>query len=210
MLGRCMIIGASPDITMPPELSITKDDFVVCADGGYQFALENGIIPDLIIGDFDSAEYPEQFSGETIRLPRMKDDTDTMFCVKECMSRGYSDFHLIGMTGGREDHTYANFCTMLYIVKNSGTARIYDSESEMLLLQDGSLTISGKAGAIFSVFPFGCKSCTVSLKGFLYELEKGQLTADFPLGVSNEITADDAYVNVHSGNALLMIRRQST
>ena len=32
---------------------ITKNDFIICADKGYEFALKNKITPNIIVGDFD-------------------------------------------------------------------------------------------------------------------------------------------------------------
>ena len=35
---------------------INDNDFIICADGGYNHAEKMGIVPDVLIGDFDSAE----------------------------------------------------------------------------------------------------------------------------------------------------------
>ena len=54
---KCMIIGASPilDSRVFQEFD-PKDYFVICADGGYETALKLGLVPDLVVGDFDSAQ----------------------------------------------------------------------------------------------------------------------------------------------------------
>lgn len=210
-MKRCIIIGASPETDIVSiQKNITEGDFIVCADGGRKYAEQIGITPDLMIGDFDSSAFPETYRGEIemIKLPRMKDDTDTMYCVKECIKRGYNDFTLLGMLGGREDHTYANLCTLLYLCKSGCTGRIINAEREIFVTDKGA-EIHHQKGLLFSVFPFGCESCTVSLKGFLYELDRGTLTADFPLGVSNEITSDNAVVTVHENTAVIYIGKNN-
>ncbi len=206
MNKRCFIIGSAPHSDISEGVKqIEPNDFVVCADGGYLFAQKQGITPDLIVGDFDSSPVPQNFTGEMIQLPVMKDDTDTMYCLKECMKRGYRDFVLLGMTGGREDHTYANLCTLMYAFKHGARAKLTDGKSEIFLAENECVRISDKKGCTFSVFPFGCGQCTVSLKGFLYGLTEGTLEASFPLGVSNEVTSDLAEVTVSDGTALIFL-----
>jgi len=205
--GRCIIIGASPECdTEIISEKVNQDDCIVCADGGYKYALSAGIEPDIIIGDFDSSEFPENLECEKIKLPVHKDDTDTMYCVRECIDRGYREFLLFGMTGGRTDHTYANFCTLLYLSQRDIKASLFDSENEIFVMTSGKRVIENKKEHIFSIFPFGCEKCTVSLDGFEYGLENGILNAEFPLGVSNVIKSDEAKITLHEGSAICMLR----
>ena len=51
-MSRCVIISSSPKI----EISflrdeVLSDDFIICADGGYNHAEKMGIVPDVLIGD---------------------------------------------------------------------------------------------------------------------------------------------------------------
>lgn len=207
MKKRCVIIGASPECdTKMLSSKVSRNDFIVCADGGYEYAVSAGIKPDMVIGDFDSSEFPKDLECEKIRLPVHKDDTDTMYCVKECIKRGYKDFLLFGMTGGRIDHSYANFCTLLYLSERDIKASVFDSENEIFVMTSGTRVIGNKTGHIFSIFPFGCGKCTVSLDGFEYGLEKSVLNADFPLGVSNVVRSDEAKITLHEGSAICMLR----
>lgn len=206
MNKRCVIIGASPETDIEIiKKTVKTNDFIVCADGGYIFAKKANIIPNLIVGDFDSSVFPESKECETILLPVMKDDTDTNYCVKECVKRGFKNFILIGMTGGRKDHTFANLCTLKYLTDKGFTAEIIDKDILIFIMNKGNRYVINKNNFTFSVFPFACNSCSISLKGFLYELESGNLSADFPLGVSNQIISDKAMVTVHNGCAVIMI-----
>lgn len=208
-MNRCVIIGASPDFDINTiKHRIRDDDNIVCADGGYVYAQKAGISPDLIVGDFDSSALPQEADAELIALPREKDDTDTMYCVKQCLLRGYRDFLLLGMTGGREDHTYANLCTLLYLHNRGAKASIIDGNTEISVIS-GEKSISNKNGSTFSIFPFGCTQCCVSLVGFKYELRHGILSSEFPLGTSNEIISDSTKVTVHSGTALIITEEHS-
>ena len=203
---RCVIIGASPENDFSYYKGLIKSwDTIVCADGGYKKAALCGIRPDAIIGDFDSAPLPEDADGEIIRLPEKKDDTDTMFCIKEFERRGFTDFLLLGMTGGRPDHTLANYSALLYLAQRGMSGCIADEKGSFYVLNETELEVTKKRGFGFGIFPFGCGSCTVTLRGFVYEVVGYALSADMPIGVSNTIVSDRAEVSVSDGSALVMI-----
>ena len=102
--ARCVIIGSAPVDEAERRFigtQVSPEDFLVCADGGYETARRLGLKPDLLIGDLDSCteDFPPDI--EAVRLPVHKDDTDMMYSLKECLGRGYRDFLLLGATGGR-------------------------------------------------------------------------------------------------------------
>lgn len=77
---------------------LCADDYVVFCDSGLKHLEQLQAKPSLIVGDFDSHENPH-LDVETIVLPCEKDDTDTVFAVKEAIKRGFEDFLLIGVVG---------------------------------------------------------------------------------------------------------------
>ncbi len=211
MKKRCVIIGASPDTGAETLISnIKPEDYIVCADGGHTLAMQAGIRPQLIIGDFDSSPVPDASECEIIKLPTHKDDTDTMYCIKECIRRGYRKFLLLGATGGRADHTYANYSALMYLEQNGCHGCIVSETYCVFMLQDRAMKLTNKSGCGFSVFAFGCESCTVTLRGFEYNGERLTLEACFPLGVSNRIVSDNAELTVHSGTAIAYIELMNT
>ena len=95
-MARCVIVGgAGIGCYQRIRDSLREDDWFVYCDGGLNHQRELGRKPDLIVGDFDSHERPVT-DTETIVLPREKDDTDTVYAVKEAIRRGFRDFLLIG------------------------------------------------------------------------------------------------------------------
>ena len=108
----CCIIGAcGPGEILVPDRERT---LVIAADGGLRYLEEQAITPDLVVGDFDSlGRVPE--GGNILRHPVEKDDTDTMLAVKLGLAQGCDTFLLYGCTGGRPDHTYANYQTLGYL-----------------------------------------------------------------------------------------------
>ena len=99
-MRRCVIIGGA-GIGRYDRIRncLRQDDWFVFCDGGLRHLDALGVKPDLIVGDFDSSARPET-DTETIVLPREKDDTDSVYAVKEAVRRGYTDFLLVGVTGG--------------------------------------------------------------------------------------------------------------
>lgn len=206
-IATCVIISAAPVENVEfIKNCIEPGSFVICADGGIDYAIACGITPDLLIGDFDSMKTILPENLEHIKLPVMKDDTDTMAAVKIGLQKGYRRFVFLCASDGRLDHTYANLCTMQYILSQGGEACMVDEKKTIYLVHDKSLAIEQAKGKTISVFPFACHYCTVTYKGLLYPLEHAKLYSDgFPMGVSNEIIQDYAEIQVHEGDALIIL-----
>ena len=205
---KCMIIGASPilDGRVFQEFD-PKDYFVICADGGYETALKLGLVPDLVVGDFDSAQKRPPASLRTLVLPVEKDVTDTMFAALKGLAKGLRDFVLLGCLGGpRFDHSLASIATLLYLRDHGAWGFLADERTKVFLLREEKLRITKLKGATVSVFPYGCPTCTVSYTGLQYPLTRGSLTVGgLLMGVSNSIVSDDAEIKVHSGTALVAV-----
>lgn len=203
---RCVIIGSSPDTDIDIiAKNLRGHDFIACADGGYVYAKKLGLKPDLIAGDFDSSERPKNIAGRIVTLPRAKDDTDTMYLVRECVKMGFQEFLLFGCTGGRLDHTVANFCILHYLSENGKSAEMIDSENIIFTLSEGFQTVDNLNGHGFSIFPFGCSKCILTLRGFEYEIENSTISSDFPIGVSNILRSDHSVIEIKCGSAIVII-----
>lgn len=205
--GRCVIVSASPQVCSDFIKSrIRNDDFIICADAGADAMLKVGIKPDLIIGDFDSAKFINRFNDvEIVTLPAAKDDTDTMYCVKYALQRGFKDFLFLNATGGRTDHTLSNLSCLLFLRNNGASGIISDQYNDISLLEKGNNILYNLKGKTVSVMPFACEKVCLSYTSMMYPLNKSTVTADYPYSISNVVMNNDATVTVHSGNALLII-----
>lgn len=210
MKKKCVLICASPDTdSYFIKQSIPKNAFIVCIDGGYTFALNENINPDLVVGDFDSlSSIPKLENCEVISLPTHKDDTDTMYAVKMCLQRGYNEFYIYGATGGREDHTFANLCILKFLADRDCNAYIEDSHTQIFCQNAGTKQYTNNS-RYFSIFPFGCSKCILTLKGFEYPLEYGTLSCDYPMGISNSIINNTAEITVHEGCIIIMQTKEN-
>lgn len=200
----CFAIVSAGDL-FPEDLEkIREESFTAAADAGYRYLTDSGIRPDLIIGDFDSAKRPDT-DCELIQLPVKKDDTDTVYCVKEGLKRGYRKFHLYGALGGKRlSHTFANL-QLLGMIKDQGAgAEIISGPVRVFLMGSGEARVFPETltGTI-SFFSVSQEAC-VTLKGFQYALDHGKLDRHFPLGVSNHFTGKAAFAEVHEGEVLVI------
>ena len=201
VLPRCVIFTAHCEGNLKAAYQPRKDDFVLCADAGYELAELMGLKPDVIIGDFDSAELPE---GENvIRHPVIKDDTDTMLCIKYGLEQGYRSFLILGGIGGRLDHTLANLQSLAYIAEHGGRAELCDGRVHAVMLQRGCVRIPRTEGKL-SVFAFGGECSGVNIRGAKYELENGTVSPNFPIGMGNDFAADFAQISVEEGKLLVI------
>ena len=206
-LSRWIILGAAEigDYGAVKN-KLNKDDFIVCADGGQRHLEPLELKADLYIGDYDSSEMPES-NAEIIKLPVEKDDTDTLAALKEGIKRGSRSFLILGGTGGRMDHTFANIQTLMYAEKHGASAALADEKNFAFILRNDTAFIEKNEGEKVSVFAFDQSVSDVTLEGFKYPLKNANLFSHFPVGVSNEIIASQGKITVKKGTLLIIISR---
>ena len=204
--GACIIVSAGD---VPSRLWINKEegDFVIAADAGYRALADAGIEPDVFVGDGDSlGTIPD--SCEAVKLPEIKDDTDTVAAVKLGFDRGYRRFILYGALGGKRfSHSVANLQTLSYIDSRGGVGMILDDDCTVTVLSRENhpkFHIRGDDG-YFSLFALG-EDAEVSISSAKYESDSVRISPSFPLGVSNE-PRGDCLVTVRSGRVLLVSER---
>jgi thiamine pyrophosphokinase len=181
---------------------------VICADRGLVHAQKLGIVPDVIVGDFDSYEGELPPGAEIHRSIPEKDDTDTMLAVKIAIERCYDSIVLFGGLGGRFDHTFANIQTMRYAFEHGCDMSVSAAENLLFIQGAGSRRYARREDWYFSVFALTPEVRVNELSGVKYELRDYTLTDSFPLGVSNEITADEAVVDIADGIALIVYSKR--
>ena len=197
-MKRCFIFAAGTFFGLRERPA--AGDLVIAADAGYLVCQQQGIVPDLLLGDFDSMELPS-FSGEICRLPVEKDDTDMIAAVKTGLARGCTEFFLYGGTGGRRlDHTLANLQTLLYLRRRESRGWMFDDDFVWTVIENESLTVPQETEwALLSMFCLGDRAEGIDLQGVQYPLSGGVLTPEFPLGVSNHIMEEAAHISVGRG-----------
>ena len=203
-MQRCVIIGNANinnyDIV---KKYLSTNDFYIFCDGGLKHREALNIEPNLIVGDFDSHPNPN-LPIETIVLPCEKDDTDTVYAVKEAVSRGFSNFLLIGVIGERFDHSLGNISILLMLDSLGKTAKIIDDYSEIELVSQSPAFIEDSF-SYFSLLNITGKANGICIENAKYNLENGTINCDYQYGVSNEVlSGKTAKVTVNNGELLLI------
>ena len=206
-MKRCIVIGSMP-VEFDLNSVVTADDFVICADRGYINAQLQGIEPNVIVGDFDSAPPPQNTSAKVVTLPCEKDDTDSYYIARQLVKNGFTHAVFCGVTGGRPDHTFANIQMLKFLVKSGVEAQLMDKNSTMTVVIDGKTVLKKQKDSYFSIFSLDEKSYGVSEKGGKYELYDVELTNDFPIGVSNEFADKDVEISVKKGTLLVITTKK--
>ena len=206
-MRRCVIVGgASIGDYRTVGAMLRQDDYVIYCDCGLRHMDGLGAEPDLIVGDFDSYSNPEM-GTETIVLPCEKDDTDTVFAVKEAIKRGFEDFLLVGVVGERLDHTLGNVSILLMLDSEGKVGTIIDDYSEMEIVSDRceKPCIIDDSYAYFSLLNISGTARGVTIRGAKYPLENAEITCEYQYGVSNEVLPGcTAEVSVGEGRLLLV------
>ncbi len=199
-MAQCVIFGAAAfDKLLCP---LQSEDFVIAADGGVIHCAQISREPDVILGDFDSLGYiPE---GAQV-FPVEKDDTDIMLAIRHGLDRGFREFLIYGgVEGPRLDHTVANLQALSYLRSHGARGYLIGKEQIMTVIEKETAVFPASAEGILSVFCTGADTSGITLRGLQYSLENGNLTADFPLGVSNHFIGNEASVSVENGRLLLI------
>lgn len=204
---HAVILSAAP-ITPAMAAYVQPGDTIAACDAGYRNAALLGLVPDLLVGDFDSAPRPRT-DQRTIVLPRVKDDTDTHYTARLLCRQGYTRITMLGCLGGaRMEHSLANISTALYLSKCGVEVILASERSELHILSPGHpLVLPRKDWKYLSIFPLEGTLSGVVLKGVSYPVENADFQADYPIGVSNEFTAPQACLQSGAGFGLVVLTR---
>jgi thiamine pyrophosphokinase len=187
----------------------TRCAAVIAADAGAALCLAAGLMPDAIVGDFDSLPDDVRARIDPERL-HASDDPHTNDLEKAlafvAAAHG-ADTEVVlaaggGVDGGRMDHALAN----LGPIVREPHARIsmLDGDGRLFALRHGRATFSGLGGRGLSLLPWSLRGVTASESGVRYALERAHVTLG-GRGVSNVITGDQATVEVLDGVALVWV-----
>lgn len=203
-MKRCVIVGGA-DINNYDYVrsQLCADDYIVFCDSGLKHLDALQVRPGLIVGDFDSHDNPN-LDVETIVLPCEKDDTDTVFAVKEAIRRGYEDVLLFGVVGARLDHTLGNVYILEYLDNLGKKGFIIDDYSEMELVSRQTAYIDDSF-RFFSLLNITGTAKGITVKNAKYPLKDAEITCGYQYGVSNEVLPGmRAEVTVKEGKLLLI------
>ncbi len=199
---KAVVISGGQLVSANRALSyLNEADYIVCADKGAEYADAYGIVPDIIVGDMDSADKSKLSETSLSRImlsPREKDFTDTHLAVIEAIEKGADDITILCATGLRSDHALANIRLLLFIDENGAIGKIVDDENSILLCTS-EIVFSNKKGMTVSILSLKDNTEGINLEGFKYPLENYRAGLGWTSGISNQIIDDYARISISSG-----------
>ncbi len=191
--------------------------FLIAADRGLTFLDRNGIVPDLIVGDFDSVKegYEEEYLSahpevEVHRFNWEKDMTDTEIAAVEAADRGCRRVDILGATGSRFDHMLGAVQVISLLLDRGVRGQIIDPCNRISIHEKNiKIRKTEQWGKYVSFFSWGKDVDKVRMTGFHFTIKDTGITSSGTLTVSNQIEEDYAEVTFPEGR-LVMVESKDT
>jgi thiamine pyrophosphokinase len=198
--------GSLSDLDFLKERCMAAD-FVVAADGGAGYLHSAGLVPDVLIGDFDSVpedvlDYCRKKGVRVSGYPAEKDYTDMELALDEAVRMGADDISILGATGSRLDHSAANIFLLYSLLQRNVRGCIEDPHNKVFLT-DKKAVLKKQENCKVSLLSVSSEVTGITTSGLKYPLDGFNLKLGSARGISNEFTADEAVVDFQKG--LLMI-----
>lgn len=211
-----LLIGSGESWDKESLIEDLKGDkfFVICIDGGTNYAYEIGIIPNLIIGDMDSIEARSLRRYKELGIPfkefpRDKDKTDFHLALEEMERLSIKEVSIYGIVGTRLDHTLSALGIIRRFIRENRIRFVKISlgiKSEGYISKE-KIEIYGKKGEIVSLIPLTDTVKGVTTHNLKYKLDNTDIYLEDSLTVSNEIEESPCYIEVIDGVILVIHHR---
>ena len=218
---EALIVGGSPEAICATTLSscVQSADYLIAVDHGADACFAAGVIPQLALGDFDSAS-PETLSWlKEQQVPCMKFnadkyDTDLALALKsaeyEAIRRDSNlSLTVVSTSGGQLDHQLV-VLGLLATWAKSGQAevRVVENDFEMRFLAAGQSDSwqldASSVGKKISLVALS-EECEVSETGMKWNLNHEKFTLLGDDGISNIVEAENACVMCEKGCLLVQL-----
>ena len=216
-MSKRIVIVSGGKLNEEFVLSILGEEesgYIIGVDKGMEFLYRHQIMPSYIVGDFDSVSeeigdyYRNQTDVPIREYNPVKDASDTEIAIRLAVTLGCKELLILGATGGRIDHLWANVQSLMIPLKAGIETKILDEQNQIQLFH-GEITLkrSEAYGPYFSVFPLGEKLYGFHIKGAKYPLTDHILTPYDSLCVSNQFEEDEVTISAPDGVVILMETR---
>ncbi len=192
------------DVTVTSRLkSQLKGARVIAADSGMMHAAAVRVVPELWVGDFDSAgsELTMQYRDvprET--FPAEKDETDGAIAVAAAIRRGATEIVLLGGLGGQTDHTAGLLGQSIAIARQGVACLLSSGIEEAWPLVPGHMRVDLPPETRLSIIPFG-DLAGLGLTGVKWPLENRDVPVGSTLTLSN-IALGPVEITLRAGHGI--------
>ena len=207
-MRRCLVItGGTIDLDFAGSfLKRETFDKVIAVDAGLECAMALGLVPDMVVGDFDTVkpEVLERFRAMEhiiwdVHQPE-KDETDTELALMKAQAIGSDEIAVLGATGGRMDHMLGNIHLLYPCLQKGIHAWLADPQNKIYLI-DGAREFCRKDlwGKYISFLPLTEQVNGITLEGFRYPLYEKDIEIGTSLCISNELTGETGRITFTDG-----------
>ncbi|MBU1318737.1 MAG: thiamine diphosphokinase, partial [candidate division Zixibacteria bacterium] len=200
----CIVCDGEPASSEVLREFVERCSLIIAADGGIEQLKQIGVVPDLLIGDMDSAA--EALTGgaagaEIIRYPQDKNESDSELAVVEALKRGADRVLLLSAAGKRSDHFFSN---LAILTRHAGRVFLVDGNFAVFSLdaETSGSRLKIEQHKRLSVFSFGESVQGLAVSGTKWELNDVTIQAG-SLGLSNEATGAAVTISIQSGTLLV-------
>lgn len=205
------VIFANGPVDCYDSLSVQLDrrDAIICVDGGLKHIDALAMKPDIVIGDMDSIS-PQRLAelgSQTTKIqhPSEKDETDLELALRWANEHAFEKVLLVGISGGRLDHTLANIHLMAAGSWSFELCAWQPGQYLWLMNAGETLKLNDYAGLTVSLLPMTERAEGVSTQGVKYMLHNATLGFGTTRGVSNVIASQQASVSLSAGRLLVVL-----
>lgn len=183
---------------------LSSCDFIICADSGLRHADTVNIIPDIIIGDFDSVDRNLLSKYKSLSTVVHSGDQNTTDLMK-ALSRvpADDDIYIYGAVGERADHDFSNYLIVLNH-ENCNQIVLKTPHDERRVINK-SIRFPCEIGDIIGVFPLLTIN-NLSYSGLEYSSENIQ--GPYSLGWNGSCNpAINSVVEIHIDSGAALVTR---
>jgi len=183
-------------------------DILICADGGAKHLMALSLMPDWLLGDFDSIKRKdlEEFQKQGVKIVTyntQKDFTDGEIGIDKALELGAREIFIFGATGGRMDHTLGNVFLLEKILDQGAFGTIITGKDEMMCTRD-ELILKGSLKHTISLLALDQEVEGIFTSGLEYPLKGESLFRGSTRGVSNTFVEREAKITVKNGTLLVV------
>lgn len=216
MKKRAVIIsGGSLDFHVVNEQLEKKSEneqtYIIGVDKGIEFLYTHQITADYLVGDFDSIDkdimesYKQSGDIPIREYNPVKDASDTEMAVRLALELQCDSMVILGATGSRIDHMWANVQVLAIPFASQIEAEIIDGVNRICLIPGEMTREKVEAyGSYFSVFSLGGAVEGLTIEGAKYSLTNHKLLPFDSLSVSNQIIEERLTIRYQSGVLIYM------
>lgn len=188
--------------------NLNDKDFIIGVDKGCNTLYENGIIPNIIVGDFDSVDNDvlEFYKEKNVLINKFrtdKDYSDTDLGYEKAKECGATEILLFGATGNRLDHMLGNIGILFKALKDKIDMKIIDDNNKIFLI-DKSTKLKGKYGDLISFHAMSDIVTNINIKNARYSLANYNMSLLEPRAICNEFLNEDIEITFDEGKILVL------